>query len=149
MDSYKNSTRHSKWNLRPDADITNIAYVLLQHFPAEISHVKSHQDDKKDLHELSFAAQLNVLADAQDTRHHEEMDKPLTTVSSDHRHLVLGDTFITRDTKHWLLTKAGKIPLRQFYHDKYGWTHQTYDFIHWKAQNNNTQRLIELELYCR
>jgi hypothetical protein len=134
MESYKNSTRHSKWNLRPDADITNMAHVLLQQFPAKIFHVKSHQDDKKDLHELSFAAQLNVLADAQATRHYEEMKKPLTTVLSNRRHLVLGNTFITWDVKHWLLTKAGKIPIRQFYHDKYGWTHQTFDSIHWEVQ---------------
>jgi hypothetical protein len=135
MASYKNSsTHHSKWHLRPDADITNTAHSLLQPFPAEIIHVKSHQDDQTDFDKLSFAAQLNVLADAQATRQHEEMEEPLLLVLSDHRHLVLGDIFITRDTKQWILTKSGEIPIRQFYKDKYGWSQQTFDSIHWEVQ---------------
>jgi hypothetical protein len=80
MDSYKKSIHHSKWNLRPDADITNQAQALLQPFTAEFYHMKSHQDDKTDLHELPFAAELNVLANAQAIRQHEKMVAPLTMV---------------------------------------------------------------------
>jgi hypothetical protein len=67
MESYDQSTKKSKWNLRPDADITNRASEILKKFPAALIHVKSHQDNDTDFDKLSFPAQLNVMADAQAT----------------------------------------------------------------------------------
>jgi ribonuclease HI len=67
MHSYQWKEKITKWNLRPDADITNLADDYLQHFPASLIHVKSHQDKQRDTNDLPFEAQLNVIADAQAT----------------------------------------------------------------------------------
>jgi hypothetical protein len=62
MQSYQWKEKTSKWNLRPDADITNFADEYLKNFPAILIHVKSHQDERQDKNELPFKAQLNVLS---------------------------------------------------------------------------------------
>jgi hypothetical protein len=57
-----------KWNLRPNEDITRMAFHILNPIPHTLIHVKSHQDSAKDTLELPFLAILNVMADQQATR---------------------------------------------------------------------------------
>jgi hypothetical protein len=149
MQSYRWKGKISKANLRSDADITNIADDYLQNFPAILIHVKSHQDNEKAFEELSFAAQLNVMADAQATQQHDTMDKPLVTVTNSQPLLVIDDIPITRDSQKWILEKAGEIPIRQYYEDKYGWEKDTFHDIDWETQKkaistypDNDQRRI-------
>jgi hypothetical protein len=122
MQSYQWKEKCSKWNLQPDADITNFADKHLKHFPANLIHVKSHQDERQDKNDLPFEAQLNVIADAQGSQQHNLMDAPLTEVRGLQPVLILGDTPITRDSQKWLLQKAGEIPISHYYTEKHGWT---------------------------
>jgi hypothetical protein len=48
--------------------------------------------------------------------------------------LRIGNMAITRDSQRLLLHAAGKIPLREYYHDKWGWSQATFDAISWKTQ---------------
>jgi hypothetical protein len=64
MESYRNSVRHSQWNLRPDTNITNTAHENLGDIPAMFIHVKSHQDKGKEKDRLTFDAHMNIMADA-------------------------------------------------------------------------------------
>jgi hypothetical protein len=135
MSSYQWREKSSKWNLRPDADITNFADEHLRRFPASLIHVKSHQDEHKETKDLPFDAQLNVLADAQATLQHDLMDAPLTEVRGLQPTLQIGDSCITRDSQKWLLQKAGEIPIAHHYNEKYGWNHNTFQDIDWDLQH--------------
>jgi hypothetical protein len=115
MESYHENIRHSRWNLRSDADITNKAHYYLRHIPATLVHVKSHQDDTKDNRLLPFDAQLNIMADAMATQQREQMNRPVMTVTGDHCHLVIKDKYITRDSKKWLTQTAGAVPIQHYY----------------------------------
>jgi hypothetical protein len=130
MRSYQWKEKTSKWNLQPDADITNFADKHLQSFPATLIHVKSHQDEHQDKKELvSFEAQLNVIADAQATQQPNLMDSPLTVVQGLQTVLTIGEIPITQDSQKWLLQKAGEIPILQYYKDKHRWDHNTFYYI--------------------
>jgi hypothetical protein len=135
MESYKGNIRHSKWNLRSDADITNKAQEYLRHIPGTLVHVKSHQDEAKETKTITFDAQLNIIADALATQQRDNMQKPVTKVQGDHCHLVIKDRFITRDSQRWLLQKAGEIPIQSYYQKKYGWTSSVFNSIHWEMQH--------------
>jgi hypothetical protein len=135
MLSYQWKEKSSKWNLRPDADITNFADEHLRNFPASLIHVKSHQDEHKETDVLPFDAQLNVLADAQATLQHDLMDAPMTKVRGLQPTLQIGDRCITRDSQKWLLQKAGEIPIAHQYNEKYGWNHNTFQDIDWDLQH--------------
>jgi enamine deaminase RidA (YjgF/YER057c/UK114 family) len=103
MESYHKNIRHSRWNLRSDADITNKAHHYLRHIPATLIHVKSHQDDAKDNRLLTFDAQLNIMADAMATQQCAQMNRPVMTVTGDHCHLVIKDKYITREAHRSLV----------------------------------------------
>jgi hypothetical protein len=135
MESYDGNIRHSKWNLRSDADITNKAYYYLRHIPGSLIHVKSHQDEGRETKTITFDAQLNIMADALATQQREHMQKPVTRVTGDHCHLVIKDRYITRDSKRWLLRKAGEIPIQHYYQKKYGWSPTVFNSIHWDMQH--------------
>jgi lipopolysaccharide export system protein LptC len=135
MESYRVSIKHSKWNIRADADITNKANEYLRHIPASIAHVKSHQDEGQNNKILTFDAQLNIIADALASQQREHMQKPVTKVSGNHCHLTIKDKYITRDSKKWLLQKAGEIPIQHYYQKKYGWSHSVFESINWELQH--------------
>jgi hypothetical protein len=63
------------------------------------------------------------------------MQKPVTTVQGNHCHLVIKDRYITRDTKKWLLQKAGEIQIQNYYQKKYGWTYSVFNSIRWDLQH--------------
>jgi hypothetical protein len=135
MESYRANIRHSKWNLRSDSNITKKAHEYLQHIPASLIHVKSHQDDGKENCELTFDAQMNIMADAMATQQRDQMSKPVTRVLGDHCHLVIKERYITRDSKTWLLQKSGEIPIQNYYQEKYGWSYPVFHLIHWEIQH--------------
>jgi hypothetical protein len=103
------------------------------------------------VNELPFEAQLNVIADAQATLQHDLMDAPLTEVRGLQPSLVIGKIPITRDSQKWILQKAGKVPIRQYYGNKYGWQHDTFSNIDWDLQHkalstyseNNQRRILK------
>jgi hypothetical protein len=48
--------------------------------------------------------------------------------------LRIKDHYLTRDTKRWILQKAGEIPIQSYYRKKYGWTRSVFFSIHWELQ---------------
>jgi hypothetical protein len=73
MEHLQTETQTAKWNLRPDADILNLAFKLLQDIPANYTHIKGHQDKVKSDKPLSFWAQMNIMADELATQQCEKM----------------------------------------------------------------------------
>jgi hypothetical protein len=126
-----------KWNLRPDEDITKMAYKILLPIPHTLIHVKSHQDSTKETSDLPFPAILNTLADLQATRQRNLMTKPDAEVSNMlTAQLRLQGMCITRDSQNWLLQTSGRIPIQAFYRDKYGWPDSTFHSIAWDIQHS-------------
>jgi hypothetical protein len=135
METYQEQINISRWNLRADEDITKLTRQLWEDIPHTLVHVKSHQDDNTDFEKLSYPALLNVLADEQATRQQNVMEAPVETVANIARvQLRLQDIAITRDSQRWLLRSAGRIPITQYYKEKYGWTTQTFNSIAWEIQ---------------
>jgi hypothetical protein len=134
MESYNTNIRHSRWNLRSDADITNKANEYLEEIPAALIHVKSHQDENKNTESLPFDAQMNITADALATLQRECMTKPVTEVKGSFCLLVIKDRHFTHDTKKWLIQTAGEIPIQSYYQKKYGWSYSAFNNIHWELQ---------------
>jgi hypothetical protein len=134
MQSYQWKEKITKWNLRPDADITNLADEYLRNFPASLIHVKSHQDEQRDTNDLPFKAQLNVLADAQATLQHDLMEAPLIEVRGLQPGLVIGDIPITRDSQKWILQKAGEVPITHHYSNRHDWQKDNFEDIDWDTQ---------------
>jgi hypothetical protein len=129
-----------KMNLRPDEDITKIAFLILNSIPHELVHVKSHQDAKKELHELPFPAIINIMADQQATRQRNLMTEPDKEVNNlATAQLQIADICITRDSQKWLLHSAGKIPIQNYYREKFGWNISTFNNIAWDAQKSALQ----------
>jgi hypothetical protein len=129
-----------KWNLRPDEDITRMAFHILNPIPHTLIHVKSHQDSAKDTLELPFPAILNVMADQQATRQRNLMTKPASMVQNlATAQLQINTICITRDSQKWLLYSAGKVPIQKFYSNKYGWTEMTFNNIAWNVQKSALQ----------
>jgi hypothetical protein len=125
----------SKWNLRPDEDITKLAFLMLQPIPHQLIHVKSHQDASKDFSELPFPAIINIMADQQATRQRSLMVQPATEVQNIASvQLRIKEMCITRDSQKWLLQSAGRIPIQNFFNDKYGWSESTFNSIAWEVQ---------------
>jgi hypothetical protein len=140
METYSEQFGIARWNLRPDEDITRAAHDIWRTVAYQLIHVKSHQDTHTDWDKLSFPAILNVIADEQATNHRNTMHNPTSTVKNLARvQLRIQDVAITRDSQQWILKAAGRIPIRQFYRDKYGWSPQTFESIHWELQKKSLQ----------
>jgi hypothetical protein len=69
METYKAHAQIARWNLRPDEDISWLAWEIWKDMPHQLIHIKSHQDANTERDKLSFPAILNVIADEQATRH--------------------------------------------------------------------------------
>jgi hypothetical protein len=48
--------------------------------------------------------------------------------------LRIKEMCITRDSQKWLLQSAGRIPIQNFFNDKYGWSESTFNSIAWEVQ---------------
>jgi hypothetical protein len=134
MEQLNSTTRTAKWQLKPEADILEIAAERLTKIPANYVHVKSHQDRKQKTGRLSYDAQLNCLADELATQQNKKMKHPYTKQYPNCAHLKINNMIVTRESKAWLMDAAGKIPIQQYYHDRYKWTSVVFDSIHWTAQ---------------
>jgi ribonuclease HI len=135
IEGYRTQTPVTRWNLRSDEDITRYANTLLADIPANIVHVHSHQDEGNNWENLSFSALLNTMADEQASHHREMMDGPADEVTNLMKaQLRIGHMAITRDSQRNLIHAAGKIPLLEYYHNKWGWSQATFDAISWKIQ---------------
>jgi hypothetical protein len=135
MDGYSLYVPIPRWNLRADEDITKTVRKLMQELPVKLIHIKSHQDDDQDWEKLSFQAQLNVMADEEATRQRNAMDEPESRVTRLlTAQLQIGMKDITRDSQQWLLHSAGRIPLQEYYYQKWGWSTKTFNAISWKTQ---------------
>jgi hypothetical protein len=119
---------------------------------AQFQHVKSHQNRQKRTENLSFPAKLNVRADELAQNQRTRMKEPATMVTTDFHHLTIGKQYITRDSQRWLLDAASRIPIRQYYQDKYGWSTTTFNEIDWDMQHkvlmrygtNDQRRILKL-----
>jgi hypothetical protein len=138
-----------KWNFVTHADIIKTAHLFLRKFPIIYTYVKAHQDRSNKNKELSRAASLNIMADnlAQQQRH--TMKTAHSTVTTMHAHLCINDITITKECQRWIMDTASRIPIQQYYREKYHWKTTTFHKINWKAQqrvlqhyDNNDQRRI-------
>jgi hypothetical protein len=77
---------------------------------------------------------MNIMADELATRQCEKMTAPKTYVSTPYKHLIISDMTITRDSQQWILDTASRIPIQQYYNDKYRWSAGTFQSINWAAQ---------------
>jgi hypothetical protein len=118
----------------------------LTNFPATLIHVKSHQDEHTDFDKLPFPAQLNVMADAQATTHHDTMSAPLLLTETLQPTLILGNIPITRDSQRWIIRKAGEVPIQEYYKEKYGWDAKTFHDIDWEVQQKALLSFTESNL---
>jgi hypothetical protein len=121
MGGYRLHIPIPRWNLRADEDISKTVQLLRRDLPVKLIHIKSHQDDDQDWENLSFQAQLNVMADAEATRQRHVMDKPEPRVTRlMTAQLQIGSIDITCDSQQWLLNSAGCIPLQEYYYQRWG-----------------------------
>jgi hypothetical protein len=135
MESFRAKTNIPRWNLRPDEDICKAAAELLRQLPVKIQHIKSHQDKNQSLENLPFEALLNTMADKEASRQRHRMLGPATNVNIlGAAQLKINDIAITRNSHKWLTNTAGKIPIRQYYRDRFGWTERTFEQISWDTQ---------------
>jgi hypothetical protein len=135
MATYDDQLHVPRWNLQSDEDITFTTFLVWKAIPHEIIHVKSHQDDNTEWEKLYFQAILNISADEQATRQRNTMNSPATQVRNLSRvQLRINDIAITRDSQQWILKSAGRIPVEQYYKEKFGWTKQIFDSIQWETQ---------------
>jgi hypothetical protein len=141
MESYRATIPSLRWNLRPDADITNLANKQIRTIPAQYIHVKSHQDANKG-ENLSYEAQLNIMADELATQQRRQMTEPLIEKDSLGSVLKLDGTPITRDSQRWLLGYSSRgIPIIEYYRRKFSWTKKTFHTIAWDIQRSVLKKL--------
>jgi hypothetical protein len=149
METIPQDSQSPKWNFTPHADIIQTAYENLKQFPVTYSYIKAHQDKSEGAKNLSRAATLNIMADNLAQQHREEMTQAHCTVSTSHVHLKINDIIITKDHQRWLLDTSSRIPIEQYYKDKYKWKASTFHKVNWQAQqkvltcyDSNDQRRI-------
>jgi hypothetical protein len=148
LERYQNETELSKWNLQPDADMVKYAHKLLKNIPANFTHVKSHQNSGKSFQELSLPVQMNTLADQLATEQPDHSTR-LPEIYVPFCYLTIKGVHITRDSKQQLMEEASRIPIQQYYKEKYGWKSSTFHLINWQIQqrvlttySSNDQRRI-------
>jgi hypothetical protein len=135
LQGYEEHDSISRWNLRSDEDIAKVAHTLLKTVPIRIKHIKSHQDANRKQNELSFEAELNILADKEATRQRTTMEKPASSVQNiGTAQLQIGNMAVTRDSQRWLMQTAGRIPIEQYYRERHNWSRATFDDIGWDTQ---------------
>jgi ribonuclease HI len=124
-----------KYHIRPEADITKVTDTLLRGLDdIQIMHIKGHQDSRNP-NNITWEAQLNITADSLATEHRWDMMSPAVEVSNTtDGMLVIEGKAITRDINQQLWQEASKLPIREYYKERYGWSHQLFDKINWKAQ---------------
>jgi hypothetical protein len=132
---YRTHINTPRWNLRPDEDICKVAYQLLPKFPANIIHIKSHQEINDKSRDLHIDITLNNIADNEATLQRNSMSEPARKVDNiGVAQLRIDNMAITRESQRWLLCMAGRIPIQHYYHNRYGWSDRTFNDISWETQ---------------
>jgi hypothetical protein len=148
LERYRSETEHPKWNLTPDADMVKVAHNNLRAIPINFCHVKSHQPSSKPFEKLSLPVQMNTIADQLASEQMTYNSKPTETYVQ-FSYLKIKGIHITRDSKQHLLEAALKLPIQQYYKEKFRWTSETFHSINWTVQrkvlltySTNDQRRI-------
>jgi hypothetical protein len=148
LERYRTETEHPKWNLTPDADMVKVAHNNLRAIPINFCHVKSHQTSSKPFEKLSLPVQMNTIADQLASEQMTYNSKPTETYVQ-FSYLKIKGIHITRDSKQHLLEAASKLPIQQYYKEKFRWTSETFHSINWTVQrkvlltySTNDQRRI-------
>jgi hypothetical protein len=124
------SALHSEW----DALIS--VYNLMDRFPKLpiLKHVLGHQDLALDYSDLPLDAQMNTQADSLATMELDEFSTPMLTVPFDPESKVMfsidGIT-VTRRLETTIRTKARLPALKEYYLQRLGWDHRTYQAVDW------------------
>lgn len=135
ISKYRTHINTPRWNLRPDEDICKVAFKLLQSLPATLVHIKSHQEKTAQSSDSHLDITLNDIADNEATCQRNSMTKPAHQVDNiGVAQLRLHNMAITRESQRWLLQVAGRIPIQQYYRDRYGWSANTFNSISWETQ---------------
>jgi hypothetical protein len=96
---------------------------------------------------------LHSIADSLAAQQRDKNLGPITDIQSSFCQLKIKDMYITKDSHKWLMEAATRIPVQQFYNEKYGWTQQdTFDSIDWETQyktltsfdTNDQRRILKL-----
>jgi hypothetical protein len=128
-----------KHHMRPENDITLVAEQLLGNWDnVQIIHVKSHQSVEK---ELSWAAQLNNIADAQATEQRTKMTAPASRVTNTTKGMLyISGKAITRDAQQQLWQAASRVPIQEYLQHRNSWSDRTFNRINWKIQHKAINR---------
>jgi ribonuclease HI len=134
----KSWARRPKHQTRPESDITNIAEKLLCKLPkVQVLHVKSHQDNEKQIEELSWPARLNIAADRLATEQRETMSAPAHIVTNTtHGMLHIEKIAITRNAGQILWKTASRIPIQDYHIQRNAWSPSIFQSINWEAQHS-------------
>jgi hypothetical protein len=141
METIPQNSMTPKWNFIPHADIIKTAHLLLRKFPIVYSYVKAHQDRSTENKELSRAATLNIMADKLAQQQRNTMKTANNSiVTMTQVHLRINDITITKECQRWIMDTASRIPIQQYYREKYHWTTAAFHKINWQAQHKVLQR---------
>jgi hypothetical protein len=78
---------------------------------------------------------MNIMADDQATRQRNTMTAAREEVIPLSRAQIrINKIAVTRDSQRWLLHAASKIPIKEYYQDKWGWNDTTFELIAWETQ---------------
>jgi hypothetical protein len=91
MESYRNDMVTSKWALKADADITQVAHKNMIGMNAQFIHIKGHHNKRSTEKPLNFTTKLNIKADALATQQRQLMKKPKTKLTTKTKHLRIRD----------------------------------------------------------
>lgn len=126
--------------LQPDWDLIREIQLSLQQLgrPATFSHVKGHQDDHQEYHELSLEARLNIDADhlAGSFRKHDPAIRPLVPrVKSNPAQLRIDGKTIPGGYRQAIRRATSYAPLLAYINQKNDWSSATSDMIDWDAHS--------------
>jgi hypothetical protein len=151
LERYRTETEHPKWNLAPDADMVKFAHENLRDIPLEFCHVKSHQTSSKPFDKLPIPVQMNIIADQLASEQMTNSTKPTETYVH-YSYLKIKGAHITRNSKEQILEEASRIPIQQYYYEKYRWTSDTFHSVNWEVQRkvlmsyatNDQRRILKM-----
>ena len=143
--TYKNV--YPLMQLLPEMDVTEEIWSQqkLHSISPTFSHVKGHQDDKKDFAELPLLAQLNVGADELAEMAYDyapKSDKIATVLPRSPAVLIIGGVSITSRYDKRLKLASCKPQYMQYLQEKFGWTNETTNKVDWQALKLGLKRVL-------
>ena len=140
INPYPNTTLTSEYDLTEQIYLTHKAYNI----NAKFEHVKGHQDDKLEYHELPLKAQLNIDADhlaGLFQRDHGKYLPKVQLIPSCPAVLHIRGVTITSNFRHQL--QRAYVEPRYVFHlqNKFGWSNATAEIIAWKSLSIGIRRI--------